>query len=75
MTVIYKVTEEKVPTETAERITYGITGYADGDRPIVSVRDVTTDKTGLLALAETCNRLSLSPIHLYDVILDYLVQQ
>ncbi len=74
MTVIYQVTEEKVSTETAERITYGITGYADGGRPIVSIRDVTTDKAGLLALAETCNRLCLSPLHLYDVVEDYLAQ-
>ena len=62
MKVIYQVTEEKVPTETAKRITYGITGYSDGGRPIVSIRDVTTDKAGLLALAEAGNRLSHPPL-------------
>ena len=48
--------------------------YDAWGRVIVSVRDITTDKEGLLALAEACNRLSLSPIHLYDVIEDYLVE-
>jgi len=61
------------------RVSYGIAVYADealdeAATVIVSVNDVCCDKQQMLNLIQQCNSLELSPIHLNDVIEDFLTQ-
>ncbi len=39
----------------------------------ISIHDITSDKDKILLLVELCNRLKLSPLHLRDVVDDFLV--
>ena len=78
-TVTYGVSEEHYSLDNKIRISYGIVAYADtgasGIAAIVaSVRDISPDKQKIELLAEQCNRLELSPIHLPDVIADFLAE-
>lgn len=56
--------------------TYGIAVYSltpSGEEKLLSVRNgLTKDKGGLQNLVDLCNRLKLSPIHLDDVVEDFL---
>ena len=61
------------------RISYGIVAYADSETDgiasiVVSVRDISTNKTRIEQLADLFNRMGLSPIHLDDVIADFLAE-
>ena len=47
--------------------TYGIS-YADKE-----IKDISTEKKKIEKLVSLCNNLSLSPIHINDVIEDFLV--
>lgn len=78
-TVTYGVSEEIYSLDNETRISYGIVAYADSKSDgiaaiIASVRDISTDKNRIEFLAEQMNRLELSPIHLYDVIADFLAE-
>ncbi len=68
--VKYIVTEQTTGSQT----TYGISAYdtLSAQTIIASVTDITADKEKLEGLVELCNREGLSPIHLYDVIEDFL---
>ena len=75
----YGICEEHYSFDNKSRISYGIVAYADtgadGIAAIVaSVRDISPDKQKIELLAEQCNRLELSPIHLPDVIADFLAE-
>ena len=59
------------------RISYGIVAYSDANDTgtasvIASVHDVTSDKGTLNGLATLCNDLQLDPVHLCDIIDDFL---
>ena len=56
------------------RTTYGIS-MADLTDPAwepLEIRDITLDRPALLELIRLCNRLELSPEHLWDVVEDFL---
>ena len=77
-TVTYGLIEEKYLLGANARRSYGIAVYADEKNngagvAIMSVHDVTADRKGIEKLISTCNRLELSPIHLSDVIDDFLM--
>ena len=71
---IYRVVE-KTPTTGYDK-RYGIAVYSlspSGKKELLSVRSgLTKDKGGLQNLVDLCNRLKLSPIHLDDVVEDFL---
>ena len=78
-TITYGVSEEKYLLGDTTRISYGIVAYAgsetDGIASIVaSVRDISNNKTRIEQLADLFNRMELSPIHLDDVIADFLAE-
>ena len=55
--------------------TYGISVWlrqSGGNVEICSVKDVSSNKGTVHQLAERCQRVQLSPIHLMDVIEDFL---
>ena len=77
--ITYAVSEERYFFGDEARTSYGIVAYSnaeqDGSKIIVaSVRDVTSDKTGLTGLVDDCNRLELSTVHLNDVVEDFLLK-
>ena len=77
MNIIYEMTEESYSSEGNTRVSYGIAAYADskdgGTATIIDViHDITSDKQALLALITLCNQLNLSPMHLREVIDDFL---
>ena len=71
--ITYTLCRETYETKKSERIAYGIAAYAEGDPACVArLHDITSDKNALTELVLLCNRLQLSPIHLYDVVEDFL---
>lgn len=75
--ITYGLVEERYALNGHERTSYGITIYADAEidgtaTVIASVHDITSDKPRLSALVQRCNLLKLSPIHLEDVVEDFL---
>lgn len=77
MTVTYGVIRENYILGTAERTSYGIAAYANADTDssatvIAHVADITSDEAKAVELAELCTRLELSPMHLYDVVEDFI---
>ena len=78
-TITYGVSEEKYSLGGATRISYGIVAYADSKTDgitsiVASVRDISNNKTRIEQLADLFNRMELSPIHLNDVIADFLAE-
>ena len=78
-TTTYGVSVEKYSLGDTTRVSYGIVAYAgsknDGIASIVaSVRDISNNKTRMEQLADLFNRMELSPIHLNDVIADFLAE-
>ena len=77
MTVTYGVIRENYILGAAERTSYGIAAYSDADIDglatiIAHVSDITSDEAKAVELAELCTRLELSPMHLYDVVEDFI---
>ncbi len=75
--VAYKVVGELQPLGDGNCISYGIAAYIDAatsntKNVIAYVRDVTPNKTEIENLVQKCNAFGLSPIHLVDVIEDFL---
>ncbi len=63
---MYRVISSEITVEGENHITYGINGET------VCVNDISTDKESVEKLAELCNRLDLSEIHLIDVAEDFV---
>ena len=64
---MYSVCEKMIETEDrGYLLLYGLTG--EGRR----IDGVSTSRAEMERLAEQCNRLGLSPVHLRDVISDFL---
>ena len=58
-------------------ISYGIAAYVDADtseakRMIAYVPDISSNRSALEPLVQRCNTLGLSPMHLVDVVEDFL---
>ena len=75
--VVYEVVGEPQPSGDSNCISYGIAAYIDAatsntKNVIAYVRDVTPNKTEIENLVQKCNAFGLSPIHLVDVIEDFL---
>ncbi len=75
--VTYGIVEERYILGNCSRTSYGIAAYAnsevDGSAIIVaSVSDVSDKKHEMEELVRLCNSMDLSPIHLYDVVEDFL---
>ena len=65
---MYNINSSKIKDEQGVSYdTYGIS-YED-----IEIQDVSTDKTKVEKLVNLCNELDLSPIHLNDVLEDFLV--
>ena len=79
MTYTYGIISETFSLNGHARIAYGIAMYAHiehtGTSSIVAtVCDLSADKESVLELINACNEGNLLPIHLYDVVEDYLAQ-
>lgn len=75
--ITYGIIEEKFVLQGRERISYGIAAYSDakenGTAAIVAtVSDISLDYIQLEKLIDLCNQLELDPIHLKDVMEDFL---
>lgn len=65
---MFKLNETKIKDDTGdERATYGIS-YNN-----TVIKDVSTNKSKVEKLITLCNELDLSPMHIYDVVEDFLV--
>lgn len=64
----------KTVCEELGTVTYGISVRARGaDGEVCSVKDISSDKNVVQALAERCRKGRLSSVHLLDVVEDHLV--
>ena len=71
--ITYILCRETYKTKQYHRVSYGIAAYAEDEQTcIVRLHDITSDKNALAELVLLCNRLQLSPNHLYDVVEDFL---
>ena len=75
--ITYRMTEDRYLYNGEMRTAYGIaietgteTDIAMDD--ISSVEDITADRQRLAELVRLCNLMQLSPIHLEEVIMDFL---
>ena len=58
----------------AKYVGYGLRAVCDGV-PVVQIEDITDNEEELLLLAEECSRLQLEPVHLPDVVEDFLLNR
>lgn len=66
--IFYTINESKVTNEENEIIlSYGISFWEK------QIKDISVNKTKIETLINLCNQNNLSPIHIYDVIDDFLV--
>ena len=75
--ILYGIIQEMYVLGTENRISYGIAAYADPETSgtasvITAVRDICDNKDKIDALVLPCNTHRLSPIHLQDIIEDFL---
>ena len=67
----YIINETKIKNENNKEIsTYGITYI---NKPNMVISDISINKKKVENLVELCNKNNLSPLHLMDVIDDFLV--
>ena len=70
--VQYIMVEERLnDPNLGEYLSFGIAALKNGEQ-IILVSDISTNKNDVLKLAERCSKEKLSPVHLYDVVEDYL---
>lgn len=65
--IMYRLISKRTIVEGEEYVVYGIR-YSDE----YCFEDISTNQKAVKELADVCNKLSLSPIHLADVIEDFL---
>ena len=75
--MIYDILEETGSTDDVSRISCGIVAHSEIEEDktgtfLMSVRDITEDRSATAKLVSLCNRLELFPIHLLDVVEDFL---
>ena len=70
--VLYVAVEERLHSpDIGEYQSFGIIAYQHG-KFIMSISDVSTDKAVVTDLAKCYSNAQLAPIHLYDVVEDFL---
>ena len=67
------VRQELRSDELGEYVTYGIRASSN-EQQIAFVSDVSTDKQAVQHLAELCTSDQLDPIHLNDIVEDFLME-
>ena len=75
--ITYGIREEVYCLGEERRCAFGIVAYSDAEKDgtatvIASVGDVSEDREALAELVKTCNEGRLDPIHLYDVVDDFI---
>ena len=71
----YLMIQSEFPHGESTRVGYGVAAVVNYDETAVvlsSFSDVCSEAELLLPLIETCNSLQLDPIHLADVVDDFL---
>ena len=76
---IYGIREEIYELQGEYRKSYGIAVYESTREEktatvLESIADITPDREKLLCLVEKCNILEISPIHLKDIIEDFMLE-
>ena len=76
---VYGVVKEVYILGTQMRVAYGIALYANADSEsiatvLMSFSDITSDEQKINELVLLCNQYNLSPLHLADILEDYLAQ-
>lgn len=70
---MYSIFEDKYILEGQPYISFGILIISTIDSKVVTkIEDITTSKYELYSLVQLCNDLSLDPIHIYNVVEDFL---
>ncbi len=75
----YEIFAEELREDSVSRTAYGIrlVSARDGGEPceeLLRISDITPLYEKLFDLVSLCNTLKLSPVHIYDVIEDFLSQ-
>ena len=75
--VVYKIVGETHTCGEQSYVSYGIAAYFDAasndaKNAVAYVQDVTPNRTEAEDLVQRCNAFGLSPVHLADVIEDFL---
>lgn len=65
------LTQHYVYKQTTQ-ISYGIGLIDDSGTLIETVPNLSSDRAAVAQLTELCNTLSLDPLHLWDVVYDFL---
>lgn len=63
---MYSLTSKIIEIEGKTAVTFGISCGT------VSIDDVSTDRAEMVNFIDKCNRLELSPTHLFEVVEDFL---
>ncbi len=77
MKVLYRLTADTIIDSNGKSIfIYGIEAVCDGEDPVVikSVPALSLHKSKVNSVIKLCNRVSLSPIHLEDIITDEIIR-
>jgi hypothetical protein len=65
--------ESTYKIDTCERKSYGI-AICDGEQNVLeTIADISSDVAAIESLVSLCNKESLSPCHLHDVVRDFLI--
>lgn len=70
------IKEQKISADNCGYQAYGIAAFAvheNYSQEIMHISDISTDKERLSLLIEKCNRLKVSPIHLKEIIEDFIL--
>ena len=70
---IYELTEGYFNVESDTHIGYGISVKDFKNHQSLNFNDISIDKDKIVKLISLCNELHLDPIHIKDVIDDFLV--
>lgn len=69
--ITYKINETVVEVNEKVEISYGVSCLENG-RELEIIKDLSTDKSKVKKLVNTCNSLQLDPVHLCDIAEDFI---
>lgn len=70
---LYSILEDEYILEGQTHTGFGIIITSTiANEVVAKIEDITTSKYELYTLVQLCNDLSLDPIHIYDVVEDFL---
>ena len=71
---LYSILEDEYILEGQAHTGFGIIITSTiANEVVAKIEDITTSKYELCTLVQLCNDLSLDPIHIYDVVEDFLL--